>query len=130
MKIQIKAIDKDFELKYIVQTKTKKFSKWETIYETPHLQNAIDVADDLKKIDNYNNSKGKKSVSFIVYGVRQPFQTGGYYSSLSLFEDYPEPGDVNGNKWTGDLVGELKLKDLFGEKCIEPKKYKITIEQA
>lgn len=94
---------------------------WETVWKGHNLDIARNV---LKNIDTVN----KPSVSFEVYGVRRPLvsQHLVYSSKVTFYKDTPifRCGD-----WSGSALGNIELNELFGDRVLEPQKYKITIEK-
>lgn len=135
MKVRIKVCRNFATGSFYYKVQTKTFLLWKTKWETAEHLDAIDFANNIKCIDKYNKLKDVDSISFVVYGVRQQYvANSGYSSEITLFKDYPELDTGSNapikNRWIGDRFGELKVDQLFGEKVLEPKAYKITIEPA
>lgn len=134
MKIRIKESYEVNEVVYKVQTKRRLF--WETVEKYVHLKDAIACADNLKKMDEYNNPKPKNpTLSFIGYGVRNNYATG-IAHNMEIYEEYPtckrgsypcNPEDIFWNG--GRQLMTIRFKRLFDDLGLEPRKYRITIER-
>jgi hypothetical protein len=135
MKFRVKVCKYHFSNGYYYKVQIKTFLFWKTKWECDNITAVNSIVNELKTIDEYNNTK-KENFSFFVWGVRQPlYNSPGYSSDITLFKTLPELDErrnsITANRWgdTHDEVGSLKIKSLFGDKVLEPRKYKITIEK-
>ena len=133
MKIRIKESYEVNEVVYKVQVKRGLF--WKTVEKYVHLKDAIAFADNLKKMDEYNNPKYPK-YSFTALAARNYSNSTGPYSRLGFFTDSPEVrSDENGFQWYSDREGylpfmEFRLEKLFGkENLSDPMRVRVTIEK-
>lgn len=132
MKIRIKERNKRNSLVYAVQV--KRFLRWKTMETTPFLDKALEIFENLKKMNEANNSNPK--VSYFGWMVRNQY-TSGISSFLDVYAGYPSyqrgsakygmDGDVI---WSGTEICRLYTSDkLFNMLGLEPEKVKITIEK-
>lgn len=153
METRIKSIKKNNRWYYAVQVKMWLF--WKTIYTDGIFANIEKFIDTLAQIDEFN-SKTKslnnidyegeeanktKSLNNIVYegwAVRNIHNNGDLYSKVNFYTSYPSK-KKNSNVFKGTLwidangyvdpIIEIKGEEFFGEKCLNPMKLRITIEQ-
>lgn len=146
MKRRIKYIKKnDYEGYYAVQVKMWLF--WKTIYINTIFDNVEKFIDKLDQIDEFNrkikspNEIVSKSLNNIVYegwAVRNIHHNGDLYSKVNFYTSYPSKKEISntfsGTLWKDgngyiDPIVEIKGEEFFGDKCLEPMKLRITIEQ-
>lgn len=132
MKIRIRERNRSSEIIYDVQV--KRGLKWKTISSQVYMEKAIADVNALRKMEDFNKKQTKddSKYSFIAWGVRNQY-TWGIAPTLSFYDDEPEYSRATINKsdifWKGNEIATLKKGSLFGEKGLEPRKYKITIEK-
>lgn len=132
MEIRIKERNKRNSLVYDVQV--KRFLRWKTMETTPFLDKALEIFENLKKMDKANHSNPK--VSYLGWMVRNQY-TSGISNYLDIYAEYPnyQRGDakygMDGDVvWRGTKICELRTtNNLFGMLGLEPEKVKITIEK-
>ena len=132
MEIRIKERNKRNSLVYDVQV--KRFLRWKTMETTPFLDKALEIFENLKKMNDANNSNPK--VSYLGWMVRNQYTTG-IAGILDIYAEYPsyERGNVKSGLdgdilWRGTKICELRTRNnLFGMLGLEPEKVKITIEK-
>ena len=130
---------------YAIQV--KKWIFWKTIETYTTFEGAERFIDRLSQIDDFNsktNSSNKivsKSLNNIVYegwAVRNIRNNGDLYSKVNFYTSYPSKKEnsklFNGTIWKDangyiDPIVEIKGEEFFGEKCLNPMKMRITIEQ-
>ena len=133
MKTRIKYIEKNNLWYYAVQI--KKWIFWETIYTDLIFANVEKFIDTLSKIDDLNSkAKSSNKIVYDGWGVRNVYKNTGIGYSVNFFESYPsryKSDEQSEMIWTdcSAPVIEIKGKELFGKKCLEPMKLRITIEQ-
>ena len=132
MKIRIRERNRNSDIIYDVQI--KRGLKWKTISSQVYMEKAIADVNALRKMEDFNKKqiKDNSKYSFIAWGVRNQY-TWGIAPTLSFYDDEPEYSRDTINKsdifWKGNKIATLKKESLFGEKGLEPRKYKITIEK-
>lgn len=132
MEIRIKERNKRNSLVYDVQV--RRFLRWKTMETTPFLDKALEIFENLKKMNEANNSNPK--ISYFGWMVRNQY-TSGISSFLDIYAEYPsyERGNAKYNMdgdivWRGTKICELRTRNnLFGMLGLEPEKVKITIEK-
>jgi hypothetical protein len=98
------------------------------------MEKAIADVNALRKMEDFNKKQtnDNSKYSFIAWGVRNQY-TWGIAPILNFYTDVPEysRGSINKSDifWKGNEIATLKKETLFGEKGLEPRKYKITIEK-
>ena len=145
METRIKYIKKNNGWLYAIQI--KKWIFWKTIETYVTFESAERFLNTLKEIDDFNNKTKSpneivsKSLNNIVYegwAVRNIHNNGDLYSKVNFYTSYPSKKEnskvFNGTLWTDangyvDPIVEIKGEEFFGEKCLNPMKIRITIEQ-
>ena len=135
MKIRIRETYEVNKAVYKVQVKRGLF--WKTVEKYAQLEDAIKFADNLKKMDEYNNPKPEyPKYSFTAWAVRNYDRRTGPYKCLNVFTDLPEKKNTEyGLQWHSDRESyfpfmELRLEKLFGKENIsDPTRVKVTIEK-
>lgn len=136
MEIRVKYITANNVGYYAVQVKKCIF--WKTIYTNDVFTNIEKFINTLVQIDDFNNKT--KSLNKIVYegwAVRNVYSNIGPSPTINFFNSYPSKRKTDNKseliwKDIDDSIiptMEIKVKELFGKKCLEPMKLKITIEQ-
>jgi thymidylate synthase len=135
MKIRIRETYEVNKAVYKVQVKRGLF--WKTVEKYVHLEDAIKFADNLKKMDEYNNPKPKNpTYTFTAWATRNYDKRTGPYRCLGVFTNLPEKKNTEyGLQWHSDREGyipfmEIRLEKLFGKENIsDPTRVKVTIEK-
>ena len=116
-------------ISYCVQVKRVLF--WKTIITTNVLDDAIEIVDNLKRMDKVNNTRGEQVV-INGWMVRDQFKSGigsrlNVYSNEPTYSKSIDCGDIY---WKGEEIASIKTDThLFGDMGLEPRKVKITIEK-
>lgn len=137
METRIKYIKKNNAWYYAVQV--KKWIFWKTLNLCVTWIDVEKFLNTLKDIEEDNNKT--KSLNNIVYegwAVRNIHNNGDLYSKVNFYTSYPSKkknsNAFNGTLWIDangyvDPIIEIKGEEFFGEKCLNPMKMRITIEQ-
>ena len=114
-------------IEYRVQVKRGLF--WKTLASTQVLDDAIKIADDIKRMEEVN-SPNREQIVKTGWMVRDQYSNGISYR-LNVYSDKPTYNKDGENiYWRGDEIGSIATREhLFGDMGLEPRMVKITIEK-
>ena len=126
MEIRIKEKSAKIGIEYAVQV--KRFLLWKTVASYTDIKVAIDFANELKNVNDFNKPKNEK-VEYYLWAVRPKYSD--YSSYVDMYLNCPCKR-IDKDGWVTWGSGEkirMKVNELFGSECLEPMKVKITIEK-